>query len=156
MKELTLLFLRKGDEVLLAMKKRGFGEGRWNGVGGKVEKGESIEQALVREAQEEISITPTSFEKVADLSFDEFFKGQPAQMHVHVFTADEWSGTPTESDEMKPEWFNVAELPYDAMWSDDPYWLPLVLEGRKITASFVLDSKDIITNHKIKEVKSFS
>jgi 8-oxo-dGTP pyrophosphatase MutT (NUDIX family) len=37
------------------MKKRGFGEGRWNGVGGKVEPGESIEAALIREAKEEVN-----------------------------------------------------------------------------------------------------
>lgn len=57
----TLLFLIKDDHVLLAMKKRGFGAGNWNGVGGKIEAGESIEQALVRECQEEIGVTPISW-----------------------------------------------------------------------------------------------
>ena len=156
MKELTLLFLRRDDEILLALKKRGFGEGRWNGVGGKVERGETVEQALLREAQEEILVTPTAFEQVADLTFDEFFKGEPALMHVHVFIATEWKGTPTETDEMKPDWFKLADIPYDDMWSDDPYWLPLVLENRKIIASFVLDKKDIITSHTVKEVRHFS
>ncbi len=47
----TLLFLRKNNHILLAMKKRGFGADRWNGVGGKLEPGETIEQALVRECQ---------------------------------------------------------------------------------------------------------
>lgn len=37
----TLCYLLKDDQVLLAMKKRGFGEGKWNGPGGKVEKGET-------------------------------------------------------------------------------------------------------------------
>lgn len=156
MKELTLLFLRRDDEVLLAMKKRGFGEGRWNGVGGKVERGETVEQALLRETKEEILVTPTAFEQVADLTFDEFFKSEPALMHVHVFIATEWKGSPTETDEMKPAWFKLDDIPYDEMWPDDPYWLPLVLENRKIVASFVLDKKDVITSHTVKEVRHFS
>ena len=41
MKLVTLLFLRRDGQILLAMKKRGFGEGKWNGVGGKVEPGET-------------------------------------------------------------------------------------------------------------------
>ena len=47
-KDYTLLFVRKDDEILLGMKKRGFGTGKWNGFGGKIEAGETIEQAAVR------------------------------------------------------------------------------------------------------------
>jgi 8-oxo-dGTP pyrophosphatase MutT (NUDIX family) len=151
-KLLTLLFLRKNDQVLLAMKKRGFGEGRWNGVGGKLDAGESIEAAMIRETQEEIGVTPTSYEKVADIRFDELFKGEPTLMHVHVYLADKWDGEPTESEEMKPEWFTVGNIPYDDMWPDDPYWLPSVLEGHKISAEFTLDENDRITSHSVETV----
>ena len=54
MKHVTLLFLLTDDQILLAMKKRGFGMGRWNGVGGKIEPGETIEEATARECREEI------------------------------------------------------------------------------------------------------
>jgi 8-oxo-dGTP pyrophosphatase MutT (NUDIX family) len=154
-KTLSLLFLRRDDEVLLAMKKRGFGEGRWNGVGGKVEPGETIESAMIRETQEEIGVTPTVYEKVGDIRFDEFFKGEPTLMHVHIFTATKWEGEPIESDEMKPEWFKTSEVPYDEMWSDDPYWLPQVLAGKKISADFKLDENDVIVSHNITEVGGF-
>jgi len=150
---LTLLFLRKNDQVLLAMKKRGFGEGRWNGVGGKLDPGETIEQALVRETQEEIGVTPTVFEKVGYIEFDEFFKGEPTQMHVHVFTASSWTDEPTESEEMKPAWFDLASVPYDTMWPDDPYWLPQVLAGNKIQAFFKLDKTDTIMAHSVDVVE---
>ncbi len=154
-KTLSLLFLRKDGQVLLAMKKRGFGEGRWNGVGGKVEEGESVEQAMIRETQEEIGITPTTYQKVADIRFDEFFKGEPTLMHVHIFTASEWTGEPTESEEMAPKWFEESEVPYEHMWADDPYWLPQVLEGKKISADFKLDEHDAIIAHDVNEVEGF-
>ena len=155
MKELTLLFLRRNDEVLLAMKKRGFGEGRWNGVGGKLEEGESLEEALLRESQEEIGVTPVVYTQVADITFDQFYKSEPAHMHVHAFIAHEWNGVPEESEEMKPQWFAIDTLPYENMWADDPFWLPLVLEGKKIRANFTLDVSDTITSHSIEEVSGF-
>ena len=154
-KTLSLLFLRRDDEVLLAMKKRGFGEGRWNGVGGKVEPDETIESAMIRETQEEIGVTPTQYEKVGDIRFDEFFKDIPTLMHVYIFIATEWTGKPTESDEMAPRWFGLKDVPYDEMWSDDPYWLPQVLEGKKISADFKLDQSDAILSHTVKEVVGF-
>ncbi len=149
----TLLYLIKNDKVLLAMKKRGFGAGRFNGVGGKPKTGESIEQTLVRESKEEIRVTPTEFEKVAELTFDEYFKGEPAVMHVHVFTATKWTGTPTESEEMSPKWFAKDKLPYDMMWPSDTLWFPQVVSGKKINAYIELDKNDIMISHDTKVVK---
>jgi len=154
-KIVSLLFLRREGEILLAMKKRGFGEGRWNGVGGKVEGTETVEQAMVRETREEIGVIPTVFEQVGEIRFDEFFKGEPALMHVHVFQASEWEGEPQESEEMAPKWFSLEDIPYEDMWSDDPYWLPAVLEGKKISADFKLDESDTIISHTVTEVAEF-
>lgn len=47
-KLLTLLFVLEPGRVLLGMKKRGFGEGRWNGFGGKVQGGETVEEGAIR------------------------------------------------------------------------------------------------------------
>lgn len=151
-KVLSLLFLRRGNSVLLAMKKRGFGVGRWNGVGGKIEEGESVEQAMIREAQEEIGVTPVTYKKVGELFFNEFFKGEPTLMRVHVYTATQWHGTPVESEEMKPQWFSTETIPYPDMWPDDPYWLPSVLDGKEVTAHFTLDESDAIISHAVTAV----
>lgn len=140
MKICTLLLLRKEDEILLAMKKRGFGSDRWNGVGGKVDPGETIEQALVRECQEEICVTPTTYEKVAVHDFV-FPDGTP-DMEVHAYVATDWEGEPTETEEMAPQWFKIDDIPYDEMWQDDIVWLPQIVRGKKMLGLFVFDEHE--------------
>jgi mutator protein MutT len=139
----TLVFLRRNDEILLAMKKRGFGEGRWNGVGGKIEPNETEEQALIRETQEEIEVTPTEYEKIAVLDFT--FPDGTVDMQGHVYFCTEWEGEPCETEEMAPRWFNISDIPYDNMWQDDVVWLPQVLKGKKLAANFTFDHDDNMT-----------
>ena len=145
----TLLLVLKGGRLLLAYKKRGFGEGLWNGVGGKVEKGETIEQAAVRETREEIGITPTEYEKVAVLEFDEYFKGELCRITAHVFLCRNFTGTPAESGEMRPRWFGLDEIPYDQMHKDDRIWLPEILAGRKVRAYFEYDKDWNMLSHRV-------
>ena len=153
MLETTLCLLKKENEILLAMKKRGFGEGKYNGVGGKIEGGETPDEAMIRETKEEILVTPTQYEKVGIIEFDEFYKGQKERVMFHLYIASEWQGEPTESDEMKPEWFDIQSIPYDKMFPDDKYWLPLILEGRKIKAYFDFDEEWNLLNKTIEDLK---
>lgn len=154
-KNCTLLFLRKDDQILLAMKKRGFGSDRYNGIGGKIEPGETIEQALVRECQEEINVTPTKFYKVAEHDFTQNESDKPWRMYVHAYICTEWEGEPSETDEMAPEWFNIAEIPYDNMWQDDILWLPMVLEGKSLFGQFTFDEADNMLTHNVQEITAF-
>ena len=141
------------EEILLAMKKRGFGAGRWNGAGGKVEKGETIEQGMVREAIEEINIVPRAYEKVAVLDFTmDANTGSPWHMHGHVFVCYAWDGEPEESEEMTPRWFRLADIPYEEMWQDDIYWLPAVLAGQKLECGFSFDEAESMLSASIRPV----
>jgi len=142
MKKCTLLFLLRDDEILLAMKKRGFGAGRWNGVGGKIEPDETEKQALVRECQEEIEVTPLDFEKVAVLDFE--FPDGIIDMQGNVYFCTKWRGEPQETEEMAPQWYKTTDIPYDEMWQDDIVWLPQVLKGKKLRARFTFDQDDIM------------
>lgn len=154
MRKATLCFLLRetdtGQEALLAMKKRGFGRGKWNGVGGKVDD-ESVEEAARRETAEEIGVEVTDLEKVAVLTF--YFTADPESQNwnqeVHVFFTRNWRGEPTESEEMKPQWYTYDNVPYDSMWADDQFWLPKVLAGERLKAVFTFSDSETIINHEI-------
>lgn len=157
-KVLTLCIVHKpfGDaqdkhpKILLGMKKRGFGAGRWNGFGGKVEKGERIIDAAKRELYEEAGIFVPEITKAGVVEFK--FKGNPEILQVHIFRANSFEGKLRESDEMRPKWFHVDKIPFHKMWPDDEHWLPLVLAGKKIKAKFWFEGFDKIIAKKIWEV----
>ena len=138
------------------MKKRGFGMGKWNGVGGKVKEDEKIIDAAIRETKEEIGVdigkslpAGRQAEKVGILHFMFPYKSDWNQ-DVHLFLAKDWAGTPKESEEMAPKWFKFDEIPYGQMWDDDKFWLPRVLKGEKIEADFIFKEGEKIERHKIK------
>lgn len=145
MKQLTLVYLLRENEICLALKKRGFGEGYYNGFGGKVEDGETLTQATVREVYEEstVIVQEKDLQQVADII--SIFKD--AQMHVHVYFARTWTGEPEETEEMKPKWFLHSNIPYAQMWSSDYRWIPSVLIGKKLrgTIYFKEDGKNVDT-----------
>ena len=149
----------RDNEVLLGMKKRGFGAGRWNGFGGKVKEGEeNIEQGMFREMFEESSIKALNMQKVGILDFS--FENDPKILEVHIFKVTEFKGEPTESEEMKPQWFSLDQIPFEQMWSDDIYWFPFLLNGKFFKGEFLFDrpsdaeySAKIIT-YKLEEVQN--
>jgi len=150
----TLAFLIRENQILLAMKKRGFGAGKWNGYGGKVKekKGESIKEAMAREMKEEIGVKPLVYKQQAVLKF--LFHNAPqnqnSNQECYVFLIDKWQGEPQESEEMKPQWVPISKIPYAKMWIDDSLWLPKVLARKNLKAEFVFDSKgEKILKHKI-------
>lgn len=151
-KILSLCIIYHYPEILLGMKKRGFGMGRWNGFGGKLIEGEAIEETVKREVKEEVGIAVSGIEKVGVIEYE--FCGNPEILEVHVFKANEFVGEPKESEEMKPKWFNVKEIPFQEMWPSDKYWLPLLLEGKKFKGKFFHEDLDNILKHELKEVEA--
>ncbi len=158
-RDATLVFLIKKSRgeitnICLAMKKRGFGVNRWNGVGGKVDKRDkTIENAAKRETKEEIGVCVKELDKVAELSFYFPHNSDWDQM-VHVYFSESWDGEPIESEEMNPKWFSANEIPFQKMWPDDEFWLPEVLEGRLLKAIFEFGEKNVILNKEISIIDS--
>ena len=125
------------QEVLLGYKKTGFGTGKIVALGGHVEPGESAAEAAAREVKEEsgIRVATGSLAAAAHVTF--IFPARPSwDMDVEIFTAAKWSGEASESGEIRPEWFPVAALPFDRMWRDAGQWLPRVLAGERLRATF--------------------
>ncbi|MDP2926874.1 MAG: 8-oxo-dGTP diphosphatase [bacterium] len=147
---LTLCIIYQQSKVLLGMKKRGFGAGRWNGFGGKVSPGETIEECVKRETREESGIEINEVAEVGIIEFE--FKGNPEILEVHIFKSNNFSGEPIETEEMKPEWFPVDKIPFEKMWPDDKYWLPLLLNGKKFRGKFVFDGSDNILRQELVEI----
>lgn len=141
----TLLFVVEEDRVLLIEKKRGLGAGKVNAPGGRLEPGETVRAAAIREVEEELRVTPTGVEEVGDLSF--MFQDGYA-LHATVFRASGLVGTPTETDEAKPLWAPKSALPFDRMWADDRHWLPKLLAGEPFSGRFVFDG-DTMVDHAI-------
>ena len=131
MREATLCFLLRGDEVCLAMKKVRFGAGKWNGAGGRVEDGERVTEAAARETREELGVSVREEDLAHAATVACSFPEHPEwDTRVEVFLARSWRGEPGESDELSPRWFRTDALPYAEMWSGDVRWLPAVLAGK--------------------------
>jgi 8-oxo-dGTP diphosphatase/2-hydroxy-dATP diphosphatase len=148
-KHLTLCLITKEDQILLGMKKRGFGAGRWNGFGGKVQEGESIIEAAIRETQEEANILVKNLQQVGSLEFE--FQGDSQILGVHVFKTTHYIGQPEEGEEMRPQWFPFSNMPYKDMWPDDVLWMPKVLSGKRIKGKFLFAPGDIIVDQQLEE-----
>jgi 8-oxo-dGTP diphosphatase/2-hydroxy-dATP diphosphatase len=135
---MTLCLVHEHPRVLLGMKKRGFGAGRWNGFGGKVQEGETVDEAARRELREEAGLEADELSERGILEFE--FESDPTMLlEVHIFKIESYSGSPAESEEMRPQWFTVDEIPFGQMWSDDVYWLPLFLKGLRFKGRLMFD-----------------
>lgn len=149
--ERTICFPLRGNQVLLGMKKKGFGKLKYNGFGGKLEFGETAEEAAIRELFEEsnLSAKKENLEERAIIDFDFIYKPEWNQ-RVHVYVINSWNNEPVETEEMIPGWFDIDKIPYTKMWDSDKIWLPLIINGERIKAYFTWkEDNNTINNYKI-------
>ncbi|MBP9757268.1 MAG: 8-oxo-dGTP diphosphatase [Candidatus Pacebacteria bacterium] len=146
MKQATLCYCIRGNEILLGLKKVRFGAGKWNGYGGKVDPGETNEEAAARELFEESGIATDhgKLEKIADIQF--FFSGKPV-FQCHAYIAREWDGEPVESEEMAPRWFAIDAMPLESMWISDAAWLREALSGSPMAGTVYFNDDGSVIEH---------
>lgn len=145
---MTICFLVRTAEdgtklVCLAEKRRGFRQGKLNGYGGKLEEGETLEACVLRETADESGVTPLQIHKVAEVHFYD-----PDLTHeCHVFVCERWEQEPKDTDEMiSPHWYRPNEIPFERMGVADPLWIPRVLNGERIRATFHYDNSNRMFN----------
>ena len=137
----TLVFVVRDGKILLIHKKTGLGKGKINGPGGKVEPGESPEECAVRECREELGITVSNLEYCGQHRF-QFVDGY--SIHVWVYRTSDFTGVPTETEEAKPLWVPLDEIPYEQMWEDDKIWLPMLLRGERFMSRWIFDGDKML------------
>ncbi len=148
----TLMFIVDGDKVLLIRKKRGLGEGKINGPGGRLEPNESIEECAIRETREELGVTAIEPRLTGRHQF-QFSDGYA--LEVYVFMTHQYSGTAIETDEAIPLWTTIDQMPYDEMWEDDRIWLPLMFRNQAFDGRYLFD-KDRMLGHELDELNDIS
>ncbi len=158
----TLCFPIKGGKVLLGIKAKKIGQGRWNGYGGGIDGDETPEQSILRELAEEAKIKASadSLEKVAIVDFHNTNSdGRSFTCRVHVYFVSQWEGEPQETEEMlRPTWYGKDALLLDGMMPADREWLPIVLRGKKILAEahYGPFQKTLLGEVKLRYVSFFS
>ncbi|HSM69883.1 MAG TPA: 8-oxo-dGTP diphosphatase [Xanthomonadales bacterium] len=144
----TLVFVIRGDEILLIRKQRGLGRGKVNGPGGKLDPGEDALQCAARECEEELGIRVRNLECMGEHKF-QFIDGY--SIHCWVFRTSDFEGEPHETPEAIPLWTRIDAIPFEEMWEDDRIWLPLVIQGRPFSARWVFDDERML-DYDLKEV----
>ncbi len=130
------------DEVLLGEKLTGIGVGKFVGAGGKVEAGEDVRAAAVREVAEELGVVidEDDLEPISLITYP-FVDRDEWSQRSHGFLIRRWSGEPAASEELAPRWFPADDIPFDRMWADARTWLPRALAGEfvELTIPFRAD-----------------
>lgn len=139
--------VNENNEVLLIMKKKGFGQGKWNGPGGKIQAQETPWQAAVREVLEE-----TGYKMIQPIcrGYIDFIWPEDKtdwNQKCYLFYTNQYSGNLIESKEALPQWIPIKNIPFDQMWGDDIYWLNDFLNGKIIKMRFYFDDNSKYLRH---------
>jgi 8-oxo-dGTP diphosphatase len=148
----TLVFVIDHGRVFLIRKRRGHGQGKVNGPGGKVEPGETPVACAVRECQEETGLTPLDPQPLVELRFlDVDAGGEPPMLGI-AFRAEAFEGTAGETAEAEPFWCPLDAIPYHRMWADDRIWLPHLIANEPVRGEFVMAGERLV-DHRLQAVE---
>lgn len=139
----TLCYIQHSGSTLMIHRVKRAGDihlGKWNGLGGKFERGESPEECVVREVHEESGLEIRHAHLCGLLIFPGF-KGN--DWYVFVFTAQEFSGELKENEEGYLEWIEDAQLESLPLWPSDHIFLPWIKQGRFFSAKFIYDGNEM-------------
>ena len=133
--ESSLCVITDDDRILLLKKATGIGKDKWYPTGGKMRPEETPGTGVAREVYEETGLRVTNLRHHGEVVCY-FGHDTPPVWAVQIFSTSDFSGSLKESSEGVLKWFPLSEIPYDEMWHDDRYWLPLLLEGRDLDGAF--------------------
>lgn len=141
----TMCYLKKDNQTLLLhriKKKNDINEGKWIGVGGKVEKGESIDECIKREILEETGYTAHHVKLHGFVTFPSLYHGEDEGMFV--FSCDDFSGQLRQSDEGYLEWINDDDISSLNMWEGDYHFFDWLNDQSFHYAKIVYENDQLI------------
>ncbi len=144
----TLLFVVRGEQLLLIHKRRGHGVGKINGPGGMVEAGETPLQCALREIEEEVGVQARDVKPLIELRFQDT---DGSSMLGYAFKATACVGVPRTTDEAIPFWCPIERIPYDRMWQDDLVWLRYLLDDTPMIGEFLMHG-DRLVAHRLRSL----
>jgi 8-oxo-dGTP diphosphatase len=140
MKLATLCYVRKNGKTLMihrVKKENDYHQGKWNGIGGKFDQGETPEECVIREVEEETGLKIKSPHLHGLLTFP-MFDGID-DWYVFVYTVDEFEGKLIDSSEGNLAWIPNDELTNLNLWDGDKYFLPWLFENKFFSAKFIYE-----------------
>ena len=151
MKLATLCYVtnKKTDSTLMihrVKKENDYHEGKWNGLGGKFEQGESPEECAIREIEEECGLKVKSVKMKGFITFP-LFDGKE-DWYVFLFTADEFVGKLIDSPEGNLAWIKNDVLTELNLWDGDKVFIPWLFKERFFSAKFIYENRMYI-NHEV-------
>lgn len=151
MKNTTTCYIEKDGKYLMlhrVKKKNDMNEGKWIGVGGKFEEGESPEECLVREVKEETGLILNSYELRCIVTYvsDKYETEQ-----MYVFTSSDFKGKLIECDEGILEWINKENILDLNIWEGDKFFIEKMQKDNNFFTLKVEYKGNNLINYKINE-----
>lgn len=141
----TLCYIEKDGKYLMlhrTIKKNDVNEGKWIGVGGHFEYGESPEECLLREVREETGYTLTSWKYRGIVTF---VYGEDTVEYMSLYTADGFTGEAVECDEGELDWIEKSQIYNLELWEGDKIFFRLLEEEREFfSLKLVYDTEDVL------------
>ena len=140
----TLCYLKQNNKTLMlhrVKKENDMHEGKWNGLGGKFEPGETPEECVIREIEEESGlkiVNPTLHGWISFPAFDDI-----KDWFVFLFSATEFSGELIESDEGNLEWIRDEKITSLNLWEGDKIFMDWINKEKFFSAKFIYKNKKL-------------
>lgn len=143
----TLCYVQHENKTLMLYrnkKENDYHEGKWNGLGGKFEMGESPEECSIRELKEECGLDVKSQIMKGFISFPKF-DGE-RDWHVFVFVIDKFEGELIDSPEGTLEWIDDSKLTSLNLWEGDKHFIPWLFKDEFFSAKFIYEDGEYISH----------
>lgn len=131
MTQTTCIYLQRGGKILMlhrVTKRHDLNHGKWIGIGGHIEEGETPEMCIRREVLEETGLTVGSLQKtgIVDFHYDDVYE------RVYFFKSSDFSGTQIPCSEGIAEWIPKEKIADLNLWEGDRKFLPYLLSDEKL------------------------